>query len=49
MTKTAIKIISTSVTIIGMGATLISNWVDDKKMDDKIAEKVAEALAKNAK
>lgn len=45
MSKTMIKIIGIAATIIGMGATLITDWVDEKKMDEKIEQKVNEALA----
>ena len=41
-----IKILGIAATVIGMGATLITDWVNDKKMDEKIEEKVNEALAK---
>lgn len=41
-----IKILGIAATAIGMGVTLITDWVNDKKMDEKIEEKVNEALAK---
>lgn len=41
-----IKILGMTATVIGMGATLLTDWVNDKKMDEKIAEKVFEAIAK---
>jgi len=41
-----IKVLGIAATVIGMGATLITDWVNDKKMDEKIEEKVNEALAK---
>ena len=40
-----IKILGIVAAGIGMGATLITDWVNDKKMDEKIEEKVNEALA----
>lgn len=40
---TWIKILGMVATIIGMGATLLTDWVNDQKMDEKIAEKVFEA------
>lgn len=43
-TKTLIKILGIASTIVGAGATIVSEFVNEKKMDDKIAEKVAEAL-----
>lgn len=41
-----IKILGVAATVIGMGATLLTDWVNEKKMDEKIAEKVLEAIAK---
>lgn len=41
-----IKIIGIAATVIGMGATLVTDWVNDKKVDEKIEEKVNEALTK---
>ncbi len=41
-----IKVLGITATAVGMGATLITDWVNDKKMDEKIEEKVNEALAK---
>ncbi|MFI3115342.1 MAG: hypothetical protein R3Y12_04285 [Clostridia bacterium] len=46
MNKNLIKFVGISSTILGIGATLISGWVEDKKMEEKIEEKVNEALAK---
>lgn len=44
--KGLIKIIGLAASLLGIGATLVSDWVSEKKMDEKIAEKVAEAFAK---
>lgn len=41
-----IKIIGVAASVIGAAATLASNWASEKQTDGKIAEKVAEALAK---
>ena len=41
-----VKIIGIVATIVGMGATLLTEWVADKKMDEKITEKVTEAFTK---
>lgn len=41
----AVKFIGFAVTIIGIGVNLISDWVDERVMDDKIDEKVKAALA----
>lgn len=49
MNKNTIKFIGVAATLLGMGATLVSNWVGEKQMDEKIAEKVAEALAAGKK
>lgn len=45
MTGAMIKGIGIAATAIGMGATIITDWVNEKKMDEKIEEKVNEALA----
>ena len=44
-----IKFIGFAVTVIGVGVNLVSNWVDEKKMDERIEEKVNEALAQKDK
>ncbi len=46
MDSKLIKILGIAATVIGMGATLVTDWVNDKKMDGKIEEKVIEALTK---
>lgn len=45
MSTKMFKTIGIFVTIIGAGLNLVSDWVDEKKMDEKIEEKVNEALA----
>lgn len=40
-----IKTLGIVATIVGLGATLVTDWVNDKKMDEKIEEKINEALA----
>lgn len=40
------KVASVVVPIIGAGISLATNWLDEKKLDDKVSEKVAEALSK---
>ena len=45
MNRKMIKIIGLIATVAGVGVNLLSEWVDDKKMDEKIEEKVNEALA----
>ena len=41
-----IKVLGIAATAIGMCATLVTDWVNDKKMDEKIEEKLNEALAR---
>ena len=40
-----IKAIGVAATVIGVGVNLITDWVNEQKMDEKIEEKVSEALA----
>ena len=35
-----------AATLIGIGVNLLTDWVDEQKMDEKIEAKVNEALAK---
>jgi predicted transcriptional regulator len=49
LNKGLIKIIGLLASLLGIGASLVSDWVSEKKMDEKIAEKVAEAFAKGTK
>lgn len=44
-----IKGIGIAATAIGIGATLITDWVNEQKMNEKIEEKVKEALANQEK
>jgi len=37
------------VAVIGVGVNLITDWVNEQKMDEKIEEKVNEALAQRDK
>lgn len=46
LTEKLIKVIGLVATVIGVGATLTTSWVGDKKIDATIEKKVAEALAK---
>ena len=41
-----IKGIGIAATVIGMGATIVTNWVGEKMLDEKINEKINEALSK---
>lgn len=40
-----IKVLGLAVTVVGVAATLITDWVNEQKMDEKIEAKVNEALA----
>ena len=42
----AIRILGVVLTILGMVMEPLSAYVDDKKMDEKIAEKISEALVR---
>lgn len=44
-----IKAIGVAATVIGVGGNLITDWVNEQKMDEKIEEKVSEALARRDK
>jgi hypothetical protein len=48
MKPNVIKIACVVLPIIGACLSLATNWFEDKKLDDKVAEKVAEAF-KNQK
>ena len=41
-----IKVAGVAATVVGTASTLIGSWANDKQQDAKIAEKVAEAIAK---
>ena len=41
-----VKIVGFAAMALGLVATQMTNWVDDKELDKKISEKVAEALSK---
>lgn len=49
MKPNLMKIAKIAIPIIGLAATAATNWLDDKKMDDRINEKVAEALKNQTK
>lgn len=42
-----IKVISLAGTALGVVGTLVTSWAEDKKLDNKVAEAVAEALKNN--
>ena len=39
-----IKVIGISAALLGAVATVVTSWVDDKKMDGKISEGIENAL-----
>ena len=43
------KVASIVIPILGAGISLASNWLDDKKLDEKVAEEVAKAFANKAR
>lgn len=38
-----------ATTLVGMGAELLSNWVEERKLDEKIDEKIDKALKEREK
>ena len=45
MTNKVIKVLSVVTTLVGVAVTLLSDYVQSKKLDNTITEKIAEALA----
>lgn len=45
MNGSTLKMLSLATTLVGFGGTLLSGWVEDKKLDKKVEDKVNEALA----
>ncbi len=41
-----VRAIGIGATLVSIGATFVTNWVDAKKMEEMVDEKVNEALAK---
>ena len=46
MNGKVVKIIGLAASVLGIGATLIGDWVKEQKQEDVITKKVAEAIAK---
>lgn len=46
MNEKNIKTIGFLATALGVGVTLVTDWVNEKKMEEKIEEKVDEILDK---
>lgn len=44
-----IKLVGFAVTIIGVGVNLVSDWLDEQKMDEKIEEKTMKHLSRKTK
>ena len=40
-----VKILGLVATAVGMGTTLLTDWVNEKKMEEKIDERIKEKLA----
>ena len=49
LNEKAIKAIGIVTTVVGVGVSLVSNWVNDKNLDAKITEKVAKAVTEQAR
>lgn len=49
MNSKLIKVIGLTATLIGLGTSLITDWCDEKKMEETVEKKVNEALARNSK
>ena len=42
----SLTVLGVVATVVGAASTLLGNWVAEKQMDEKIEEKVSEAIAK---
>jgi hypothetical protein len=40
-----VKILGIVATTVGMGATLLTDWVNEKKMEEEIDERISKKLA----
>lgn len=49
MNKNVLRLIGLGVSMIGFAATALSNWVDDKKMQNEVREEVDRALTQREK
>lgn len=45
MNTKLVKVLGIVGAVVGVGATLLTDWVNEKKMDEKIDECVSEKLA----
>lgn len=46
MNRNLLKVFGMVVTVIGFGATLLSDWVDEQEMKAEIKDEVARAMDK---
>lgn len=44
MNNNLVKIIGIAASVVGVAASIATNWANEKKLDDKIASKVSEAV-----
>lgn len=44
-----LKVAGITVAVAGFGLSLISSWIDDKNLDEKVEEQVNRALAEKQK
>ncbi len=47
--SSVVKVLGTVATVVGLAASLLSDWAKDRQMNEKIEEKVNEAIAKRNK
>lgn len=45
MTSGTLKAIGIATTVIGAGVSVLSSWVEDKKMEERINDGIEKALA----
>lgn len=48
MNNKALKVMGIVTTIVGVGLSLVTKYVEDKTLDHKIGEEVAKALSEKA-
>lgn len=46
MNEKTIKVMGIAATVVGIGTTLVSDWIGEKKLDLTIEKKVMEAVTK---
>lgn len=49
MNSNLVKIIGIAASTVGVVASIATNWANEKKLDDKIASKVVEAVTNLSK